>query len=93
MDTVVEMNKDGRVTIPIGFRREIDMENGGKLTLRQEDGVLKILTQQQLLEDARAAVNEFVPVGVSLVDELLAERQREAEKEACEATSRDESSA
>ena len=76
-----EVAKDGRVTIPVAFRKDLDIHKGDKLAFRQENGILEILTQEQLLEEARAVVREAVPEGVSLVDELIAERRREAAKE------------
>lgn len=78
------MNPDGRVTVPIQLRREFGMEQGGQLTLRKEDGILQLLTEEQLLEDARAAVREMVPAGVSLTDELFQDRRREAAQEEAE---------
>lgn len=76
-----EVAKDGRVTIPISFRKELSIDKGDTLAFRQENGVLEILTQKQLLKEAQAIVREYVPEGVSLVDELIAERQEEARRE------------
>lgn len=80
-----ELYNDGRITIPIEFRREFNMEKGDALTFRAENGVLQILTKQQLLEEARAAVREFVPDNVSLTEELFAMRREELAKEQREA--------
>ena len=76
-----EVAKDGRVTIPIAFRKEFDIRKGDKLAFRQDNGVLEILTQDQLLEEAQAAVRQFVPENVSLTEELFTERKREALQE------------
>lgn len=81
MDIQVEMTNEGRLTIPVKFRRELGIGRGEKVTLRKEDGALKILTQAQVLNEARAAVREFVGPDVNLVDELIAERRAEAKRE------------
>ena len=61
------------------------MEKGDAITFRTENGVLQILTKQQILEEARAAVREFVPDEVSLTEELFAMRREELAKEQQEA--------
>ncbi|NER79021.1 MAG: hypothetical protein F6K42_05460 [Leptolyngbya sp. SIO1D8] len=92
MDVTVEMNKDGRLTIPIQFRHAIDMVNGGQLTIRNENGKLQILTTKQLLDDAKAAIREFIPDDISFVEQLSSERQREAELEQADSEKREQSS-
>jgi hypothetical protein len=44
-----------------------------------EDGI-EILSRRAALKRAHSIARQFVPEGVSLVDELIAERRREAAK-------------
>ena len=46
-----------------------------------EEGSLVLETREQGLRRARALVRKYIPEGVSLSDELIAERRLEAECE------------
>lgn len=76
-----EVAKDGRVTIPIVFRKELSIDKGDKLAFRQENGVLEILTQEQLIKEAQSIVRSYVPENVSLVDDLIKGRRSEVQRE------------
>jgi hypothetical protein len=49
--------------------------------LREEDPELARLTLPERIARAQALVCKYVPEGVSLADELIAERRREAARE------------
>jgi len=51
--------------------------------VEQESG-LRIVSQRQLMREAKALLSKYVPEGVSLADELIAERRREAAKKEAE---------
>jgi AbrB family looped-hinge helix DNA binding protein len=86
--TQVEVNEQGRVTIPAAIRNHLGLHPGSRLTAREEDGriVLERPTDRlvrlraQLAADRKAAGRE----GVSAVDELIAERRAEAAREAAD---------
>lgn len=67
--------------IPASIRAEMGISEGSRLVLRLDRDGLHILTPAQALTQVQEAVRKLVPPGVSLVDELLAERRREAERE------------
>lgn len=46
-----------------------------------DDGELRVRSVPKALERARAILRRYVPEGVGLADELIAERRREAERE------------
>jgi hypothetical protein len=46
-----------------------------------EEGALVLETREQGLRRARALVRKYIPEGVSLSDELIAERRAEAARE------------
>lgn len=81
MEISAELYQGGRVTIPKVIRQHFHMEGGDQVTFRVDNNKLTILTEKQLLEEARAALRADVPADYSLVDELIAERRAEAAKE------------
>jgi AbrB family looped-hinge helix DNA binding protein len=72
---VVTLGSNGRFVIPAAYRRALGVEAGDELLLRFEDGELRLTTRQLALARARALVGRHVPKGVSLSEELLAERR------------------
>ena len=81
MEVSAELYEGGRITIPVQIRNLFNMQGGDQLTFRVEDNALTVLTEAQLLAEARAALRADVPADYSLVDELVAERRAEAAKE------------
>jgi len=85
MDDIAQISltvaPSGRVVIPASMREELGCEKGGKLIARLEDGVLILEPFQVALRRLQAFVRKHVPEGVSLADELVAERHAAAEYE------------
>jgi AbrB family looped-hinge helix DNA binding protein len=77
----VELGAGGRVVIPAAFRAALGMKPGDRLTMRLEGNELRIYTQREGIRRAQELVRRYIPEGVSLVDELIAERRAEAAKE------------
>jgi AbrB family looped-hinge helix DNA binding protein len=75
------MSEKGRVVIPAAMRKALGMSVGGVLDLRVVDGELCISTQESRLQRAQERVRRYVPAGVSLADELSAERREAAKHE------------
>ncbi len=73
---------DGRVVIPAEMRRAMLVDETGMLTARVVDGELRILAPKAAVARLQKMVREAVPEGVSMVDELIAERRAEAHREA-----------
>lgn len=80
-ETKLKVNENGRVVIPAAFRKALGINAGDVLVLRVEDDELRIMTMKKRIEQAQRLVRKYVKPGVSLVDELIAERRREAQKE------------
>ena len=78
---LAKLGRDGRFVIPATFRKAMGIEPGDDLILHSEDGELRVVGRRVGLERARAIVRRFVPEGVSLVDELIADRRAEAARE------------
>jgi len=75
---------DGRVVIPADMRQAMLVDETGAITAWVVDGELRVLTPEAALRSLQRMVREAVPEGVSLADELIAERRAEAHREASE---------
>jgi AbrB family looped-hinge helix DNA binding protein len=79
-ETRTRVNENGRVVIPSSFRKALGIEVGDEVVLRIEDDELRITTQQRRIQRAQRRARQKLK-GVSLVDELLAERRTAANRE------------
>lgn len=77
----VKVGPKGRVVVPALIRRELGIEEGTELMARIEGDGIVLEPRAAALRRLRALVREKVPEGVSLVDELIAERRDEARRE------------
>jgi len=75
------MGEKGRLVIPVALREALGMTDGDVLDMRVVDGELRIATMRERLRRAQARVKALVPPGVSLADELNAERREAAKHE------------
>lgn len=80
-DTRIRVNENGRVVIPAAYRKALGIKPGDEVILRMEDDELRITTMQRRIERAQRRVRQYVKPGVSLVDELIAERREAAKRE------------
>ncbi len=71
----------GRVVIPAAFRAAAGMEEGaeGMLTLHGQE--VRVITPKASLQRVQEWAMQLAKPGVSVVDELIAERRAEAEAE------------
>ena len=75
------VDRQGRIMLPAEMRRRLGIEPGDTLVIDVGDDVVKLLTRRQALDRARRYLKRFVPDGVSLADELIADRRAEVERE------------
>ena len=71
----------GRIVIPAAMREALGMADGDMLDLVVVDGELRIATMREWLRRAQERVRQLIPPGVSLADELSAERREAAKHE------------
>jgi len=76
----VTMAKNGRLVIPVAYRRALGLVNGGEVLLRLRDGCVEIEPRRAALERAQRAVRLYAS-GRHLAEELLRERKEEASTE------------
>jgi AbrB family looped-hinge helix DNA binding protein len=78
----VRIGTQGRIVLPREIRDELGAEEGATYIARVEEGRLVLESRQAILERLQAHYRDAAPPGVSLVDELIAERRAEAQREA-----------
>lgn len=72
---------NGRVVIPAGMRSAMGIPEGGPVVARLVDGVVILEPIAVAIKRAQDYVRQFVPEGVSLADEVIAERRAAADHE------------
>lgn len=77
----VNVGPSGQVELPAAMREALNLKDGDVLFARLEGGEIHLLTPRAAMLRAQALIRQFVPEGVSLVDELLEDRRREVEQE------------
>lgn len=76
-----KIDKQGRIIIPARERKQLGLKPGEAVVLSVEDGELRIRSIRESVRHAQAIIRQYIPEGRSLVDELIAERREEAERE------------
>ena len=75
------VDQQGRILIPADLRHQLGLAPGETLSMWVEDGSLRIMTLKQAIRRAQEIVHRYTGGRPGLVDEFLAERRREAERE------------
>jgi len=75
------LNENGRLVIPASFRKALEIKPGDEVILRLEEGELRLTTRKLRIARAQRNARKYIPRGVSLADELIAERREAAKRE------------
>jgi AbrB family looped-hinge helix DNA binding protein len=78
----VTLGAAGRVVIPVEVRRALRLKEGDEVVFEMDGENVRLANQDTILKEVQAFFREGIPEGVSLVDELLAERRDEVRREA-----------
>ena len=81
----IVIDSDRRVTIPQHFMDAVGITVGGEAVVCLEGDELQLYSQETAVRRVQQLVSRYVPADVSLSDELIAERRREAAREADDA--------
>lgn len=82
----VKLDSGHRIAIPAEFREAMGAKPGEVLLVTIErPGILKIRTYEALFRETHQWLSQYIPPGVSVVDEFIAERRAEAAREEAEA--------
>ena len=77
-----KIDRGGRILIPARLRKELGVEPGDPVVLETQGGELHMRSYRKAIEEAQAIVAKYIPDrDRSLVDELIEERRRAAERE------------
>jgi bifunctional DNA-binding transcriptional regulator/antitoxin component of YhaV-PrlF toxin-antitoxin module len=77
----VRLGPKGQLVLPDTIVKALGLKEGATLLATVEDEEIRLMTISTAVRKAQAIVRQFVPEGVSLVDELLEDRRREVERE------------
>ena len=80
----LRIGPQGRIVIPVEMRRELELEPGETLMARVEAGRLVLERREEILERLRGEVRGRRRKRGSAVDELIAERRADAQREIVE---------
>jgi AbrB family looped-hinge helix DNA binding protein len=71
----------GRLQIPARVRRELGLKDGDAVVMSMVEGELRVRPLRDVVADIQARLRKYIPEGVSLSDELIADRRAEAARE------------
>lgn len=78
----LSVDNQGRVMLPAWWRKREGVGPSTELCVAvTEEGALVVETREQGLRRARALLRKYIPEGVNLSDELIAERRAEVARE------------
>lgn len=76
----LELGKDGTLMLPESIRHQLSLQPGDRLTLTvDQDGTLHLTRLQTQIQKLQGIFRDITPAGVSLADELIRDRRREAQ--------------
>jgi AbrB family looped-hinge helix DNA binding protein len=78
----VRLGPQGRLVVPVELRRELSLDEGSELTIRSDGRRLILEPRAEVLRRLRSRFQRPTEAGVSLADELLADRLDEARRDA-----------
>jgi len=79
--TTLRVAAGGRIVIPADVRKRLDLEVGTDLVMIVEDDHATLMNAKAARRRARERVRRHVQPDVSLSEELMAERKKEADGE------------
>ena len=75
----ITVGDQGRIVVPAAIRAELGLKPGTRLLLSTEDdGSLRLRPFRVIADACLGTLSDLAPAGVSLADELIAERRADA---------------
>ena len=68
----------GRVVIPAAYRKALEVDEGDYIVMQMDGDELRVVNDEKEFARVQEMIASYVPEGVSLADELIADRRREA---------------
>lgn len=76
-----KIDSAGRIVLPAELRRHLGLSTGDVVAFTLEDGSIRLRSQRAALAELRQRLHGVVPEGRSVVDDFIADRRAEAERE------------
>jgi AbrB family looped-hinge helix DNA binding protein len=77
----VQVGEKGRIVIPVEIREAMGIRVGDSVEMRFEDYELRVSTRRARIRRVQEWARKVIPPGVSLSEELSAERREAARNE------------
>ena len=77
----IKVDPGGRVVVPAGFRKALGIRAGQEVLMTLDDGFVRLQTINAALERVRAIARSKRRGRSGVVDEFIAERRAEADRE------------
>ena len=77
----LQVDRQGRLVLPVRLRQELGLQQGGQVTIEVEGDEVRLSSSQLAVRRIQRELRKHVPEGVSLVDELIADRRLEQTRE------------
>ncbi len=74
------IREGGRLIIPAEYRKALGIGPGDEVLLSLEDGEIRIVSMRHAVARAQTLVRRYIPEGRNLSEELIRERQDEANR-------------
>ena len=79
--TILRIADGGRIVIPAEVRQRLGLAVGAEVVMTVEDDCAMLMNAKAARRRARRRVEGYIAPGVSLSEELMAERKKEAQRE------------
>jgi|NOAtaT_6_FD_contig_21_10321144_length_380_multi_5_in_0_out_0_1 AbrB family looped-hinge helix DNA binding protein len=76
-DIRTQIDSNGRILIPASIRKQFEIKTGDVFVLRVIDGEIHMVSLNKVIDEAQQLIRQYVPEGVSMVDELMQMRREE----------------
>lgn len=76
-----KLGEGGRIVLPVGFRKALGLCVGDDVFIERDGCEIRLYSRDGAISKVQANLRRYVPEGVSLVDELIAERRAETARE------------
>ena len=78
---ITRIDQAGRIVLPARYRQQLGLRAGDELVITLDESEIRLKTPAQALRRLQALVKQSSKGKRSMVEELLAERRREAKRE------------
>lgn len=77
----IRVSPNGRMSIPAKQRKALGLEGGGMVVTTVQDGELRVRTVKAVLDDIQGRLAPLLKASGDTVDQFIADRRAEAERE------------